>query len=76
LDWTEKYPETAATLAKLPVTTAYIDGELCGVVADGVTAFELMQQATDRGTGALVYFAFDLMELDGAPTARMSLLER
>jgi bifunctional non-homologous end joining protein LigD len=76
LDWTEKYPETAAALAKLPVTTAYIDGELCGVGADGVTSFELMQQATDRGTGALVYFAFDLMELDGAPTARMSLLER
>ena len=35
-----------------------------------------MQQATDRGTGALVYFAFDLLELDGAPTARMTLLER
>jgi ATP-dependent DNA ligase len=30
LDWTEKYPETAAALAKLPVTTAYLDGELCG----------------------------------------------
>src|SRR5580704_17800295 len=76
LDWTEKYPETAAALAKLPVTTAYIDGELCGVGADGVTSFELMQQATDRGTGALVYYAFDLMELDGAPTARLALLER
>jgi ATP dependent DNA ligase domain len=38
LDWTEKYPETAAALAKLPVTTAYLDGELCGVGADGVTS--------------------------------------
>jgi ATP-dependent DNA ligase len=35
-----------------------------------------MQQSTDRGAGALVCFAFDLIELDGAPTARMSLLER
>jgi ATP-dependent DNA ligase len=35
LDWTEKYPETAAALAKLRVTTAYIDGELRGVGADG-----------------------------------------
>jgi len=76
LDWTEKYPETAAALAKLPVTSAYIDGELCGVGADGITSFELMQQATDRGTGALVYFAFDLLELDGAPAARLTLLER
>jgi ATP-dependent DNA ligase len=76
LDWTEKYPETAAALAKLPVTVAYIDGELCSVGSDGVPSFELMQQASDRGTGALVYFAFDLVELDGAPTAKMSLLER
>jgi ATP-dependent DNA ligase len=35
LDWTEKYPETAAALAKLPVATAYIDGELCGASAAG-----------------------------------------
>src|SRR5271154_711220 len=56
LDWTEKYPETAEALAKLRVTSAYIDGELCGVRDDGVTPFELMQQASDRGSGALVYF--------------------
>ncbi len=34
LDWTAKYPATAAAFAKLPVQTAYIDGELCGVRAD------------------------------------------
>jgi DNA ligase D-like protein (predicted ligase) len=76
LDWTEKYPETAKALAKLPVTSAYIDGELCGVGADGVTSFALIQAASDTGTGALVYFAFDLMALDGAPIARLPLLER
>ena len=76
LDWTEKYPETAAALAKLPVTSAYIDGELCRVGADGVTSFALMQQATDRGTGALVYFAFDLLEFDAAPVRRLTPLER
>ena len=38
--------------------TAYIDGELCGVRSDGVTSFELMQQASDAGYGGLVYFAF------------------
>jgi ATP-dependent DNA ligase len=36
LDWTAKYPVTAPVLAKLPVKTAYIDGELCGVRPDGV----------------------------------------
>ena len=33
-------------LVKLPVETAYIDGELCGVRPDVVTSFEMMQQAS------------------------------
>ena len=76
LDWTAKYPETAAVLAKLPVKTAYIDGGLCGVREDGVTSFELMQQSSDAGHSGLVYFAFDLLELDGENVATLPLLER
>jgi bifunctional non-homologous end joining protein LigD len=76
LDWTEKYPEAAKALAKLPVASAYIDGELCRVGADGVTSFALIQSASDTGAGALVYFAFDLLGLDGAPIARLPLLQR
>ena len=63
LDWTAKYPATTAAFAKLPVMSAYIDGELCGVRADGVTSFELMQQSADAGYGGLVHLAFDLLEL-------------
>src|SRR5208283_4877328 len=33
LDWTAKYPATAAALATLKVESAYLDGELCGVRA-------------------------------------------
>ena len=76
LDWTAKYPATAAAFAQLPVKTAYIDGELCGVRADGVTSFELMQQSADAGYGGLIHFAFDLLELDGENVARLPLLER
>ena len=72
LDWTAKYPATAAAFAKLKVRTAYLDGELCGVRPDGVTSFELMQQ----GGEGLTYFAFDLLELDGEDIARLPLLER
>ena len=39
LDWTEKYPAIAATVGSLPVRQAYLDGELCGVGRDGITAF-------------------------------------
>jgi bifunctional non-homologous end joining protein LigD len=30
LDWTAKYPATAAALAKLAVKSAYLDGEVVG----------------------------------------------
>jgi bifunctional non-homologous end joining protein LigD len=76
LDWTAKYPATAAAVAKLPVTSAYLDGELCGVRPDGVTSFALMQEASDAGLGGLVYYAFDLLELDGVNIAIRPLLER
>jgi ATP-dependent DNA ligase len=76
LDWTTKYPATAAALAKLPVKTAYIDGELCGVRRDGVTSFEIIQQASDSGGGALICYAFDLLELNSVDIAAMALLER
>jgi bifunctional non-homologous end joining protein LigD len=31
-DWTAKYPSIAKALAGLPAKTAYLDGELCGVL--------------------------------------------
>jgi ATP-dependent DNA ligase len=76
LNWTVKYPATAAALAKLKVKSAYLDGELCGVSPDGVTSFELIQQASDRGGGGLVYFVFDLLELNGEDLAALPLLDR
>jgi len=61
LDWTEKYPAIAEALAELPVSTAYLDGELCGVLPDGRTAFNLIQNA-DNSSGSLVFFLFDLLD--------------
>jgi hypothetical protein len=39
----------------LPAQNAYLDGELCGVFPDGRTAFNLIQNASDTGEGALVF---------------------
>src|SRR5947209_13317003 len=55
LDWTTKYPVIAEALAELPATTAYLDGELCGVLPDGRTAFSIVQNAADTHA-SLVYF--------------------
>jgi bifunctional non-homologous end joining protein LigD len=64
-DWTDKYPAIAKSIAGLPARNAYLDGELCGVLPDGRTAFNLIQNATDTGGGSLVFFVFDLLHQDG-----------
>src|SRR5262245_39927649 len=77
LDWTHKYPAIAAAMASLPARQAYLDGELCGVRPDGTTSFSLIQNASDTGnSGALVFFLFDLLHLDGAAIAPMPVTER
>src|SRR5258708_23461174 len=59
LDWTHKYPAIAAAVSSLGAGQAYLDGELCGVRADGVTSFSMIQAASDSGyAAALVFFLF------------------
>jgi bifunctional non-homologous end joining protein LigD len=66
LDWTEKFPELARVFGQLPVDTALIDGELVHLAADGTTNFSGLQDAIATGkTGALNFFAFDLLYRDG-----------
>src|SRR5438270_13248330 len=48
-DWTDKYPAIAKAITTLPAQNAYLDGELCGVLPDGKTAFNLIQNASDTG---------------------------
>jgi len=77
LDWTHKYPVVASAVASLPARQAYLDGELCGVRPDGTTSFGLIQNASDTGnSGALVFFLFDLLHLDGEALAPMPVTER
>jgi hypothetical protein len=60
----------------LPAQNAYLDGELCRVLPDGRTAFNLIQNATDTGQGSLVFFLFDLLHLDGENLTALPLLDR
>ena len=66
LDWTHKYPAIAVAVATIGARQAYLDGELCGVRADGTTSFSMIQLASDSGNAAaLVFFLFDLLYVDG-----------
>ncbi len=77
LDWSHRYRRTIEALRGLPVKSAYLDGELCALNADGVPAFSRLQAAMDEGrTDELVLYVFDLLFLDGESTARLPLIER
>jgi bifunctional non-homologous end joining protein LigD len=77
LDWRDKYTLTAAALKQLPIREAYIDDGLCVVGANGVTSFGFLQAASDnRTTAALVYFAFDLLYVDGKNLMTAPLIKR
>lgn len=65
-DWTAKMPQLARTIAKLPVQSAWIDGEVIIVDDQGVPDFQALQNAFDgRATKDLVYCAFDLPFVEG-----------
>jgi DNA ligase D-like protein (predicted ligase) len=77
LDWTAKYPSAAAALASLNVKTAYLDDELCGVDDAGLPSFARIQAATDGERAArLVFYAFDLIHINGGDVTGLPLLER
>jgi ATP-dependent DNA ligase len=59
------------------VKAAYIDGELCGVDDAGLPSFAQTQAATDGERGArVVYYAFDLLHIDGWDVSPLPLVER
>jgi len=77
LDWTAKFPVLAAHFGELPVEAALIDGELVHLEADGTTDFGHLQDAIATGrTEALVFYAFDLLHLDGWDLAGAVLEDR
>ncbi|SEP50932.1 bifunctional non-homologous end joining protein LigD [Rhodospirillales bacterium URHD0017] len=77
LDWSHRYRRTIEALGELKVKSAYIDGELCALNADGVPVFSRLQAAMDENkTDQLVFFAFDLLFLNGRSTAQLPLTQR
>jgi bifunctional non-homologous end joining protein LigD len=77
LDWSHRYKSTIEVLRSLKVKFAYLDGELCALNADGVPVFSRLQAAMDEGrTDQLVFFAFDLLFLNGQSTVLLPLIER
>ena len=76
-DWTQKMPELAKALAQLPVSSAWLDGEIVVIGDDGTPDFNALQNVFQRPhAGGIEYFVFDVPYLDGYDLRRVSLRER
>jgi bifunctional non-homologous end joining protein LigD len=77
LNWTARFRPVAAAMTDLPITTAYLDGEVAVLSPDGLTSFAALQEALSKGrSGDLVYFAFDLLHLNDLDLRPLPLLQR
>jgi bifunctional non-homologous end joining protein LigD len=75
-DWSERFPEVGEAVSQLPASQALLDGEVAVVLPDGITSFQALQSFGKGSPGRLVYFAFDLLHLDGYDLTRSPLESR
>ena len=74
-DYTQRFENVAKELAKaLKTPDCVVDGEVCALDEEGRPSFSAMQQGK-RGT-PIVYYVFDLLEVEGEPIVDLPLEER
>ena len=79
-DWTLRMPTLAEAMRSMPVQTALLDGEFVALDARGISDFQSLQDALGGGRvrsgGRLVYYAFDLLYLNGVDLRGAGLVQR
>lgn len=77
LDWTDRFAGVVQALADLPCAAALLDGEIVVLDERGRSDFGALQRTLADGKGGgLVYYLFDLLELDGESLRNRPLTER
>jgi|GEM_PF-2291113 len=75
--WTKDLPHLATAAAELPVKQAIFDGEVVAFNANGTTDFQTMQNVfSENRVSELVYYAFDLLYLNGIDLRKVALEAR
>ena len=76
-DWTDRLGSIADEVGALKAKSAWLDGEVCAIDAEGRSNFQELQNALSDGSSAeQIYFAFDLIYLDGYDLRNVALIER
>ena len=77
IDWTKRYGDLPQAFARLPFKDAILDGEIVVLDDKGISRFAALQDALSTGAGnKLVYYAFDLLHLDGWDLRKVALEKR
>ncbi|HSU39149.1 MAG TPA: DNA ligase D [Polyangiaceae bacterium] len=75
-DWSERMPALVRALSRIEVD-AWLDGEVVVLDERGVSNFQRLQNSLSEGqAGPLVFYVFDLLELDGTDYRNEPLTER
>src|SRR4051812_40771889 len=64
-DLTSTYPAIHAAAAKLAADAALLDGEIVALDVNGKPTFQALQHRAAHRQFAIVFYAFDLLHLDG-----------
>ena len=75
-DLARAYPSIVTAARQLAVRQATIDGEIVAVDATGRPSFQALQHRTAHPAHAVVFYAFDLLHLDGRDLSGQTLVER
>ncbi len=75
--WTDRFAAVAKALAALEIDTALLDGEVVVEGDNGVTSFsELVADLKAGSSDRMVYYAFDLLHLNGVDLRGVALVDR
>ncbi len=75
-DWSTRYPHIIAAAPKLLCRSAMLDGEMIVQDERGVSDFEALQEAIKHAPDRLIFYAFDLLHLNGKDIRNRPLYER
>jgi bifunctional non-homologous end joining protein LigD len=77
LNWTKRFPFLAKVFKDLPAKQLLMDGEVVSLDEKGHSDFgQLQADLADGNYSRIIYFAFDLMHLDGYDLTGVPLVER
>jgi bifunctional non-homologous end joining protein LigD len=75
-DWSERYPGIVRAAAKLDCRSAILDGEIIVQDVNGISDFDALMSAIRWHPHKLIFYAFDLLYLDGEDLRDRPLIER